>query len=104
MQVILQFVEKYFIFVLVLFLISYLVPRESYQKYFHFFIGALMVAVLMEPVLSILNRNTREEFHQELEKIEIDLSDNGYYEKGEDIFEQFLETPGVDGEENETEK
>ena len=37
MQVILQFVEKYFIFVLVLFLISYLVPRESYQKYFHLY-------------------------------------------------------------------
>ena len=104
MSILLSFVEKYFIFVLVLFLISYLVPRESYQKYFHFFIGALMVAVLMEPVLSFLNRDERADFHGELEKIVSDMSDQGYYEKVEDIFEQFLEAPGMAGEENETEK
>ena len=77
MQVILSFVEKYFIFVLFLFLISYLVPRESYRKYFRFFIGALMAAVLLEPVFSFMNRDAREDFHRQLEKIEKDLSDNG---------------------------
>lgn len=104
MQIVLQFVEKYFIFMLVLFLISYLVPRESYQKYFHFFIGALMVAVLMEPLLSFRSQKVREEFHSEMRKIEQELSDMEYYEKGEDIFEQFLEDPGLAGNQDEEEE
>lgn len=104
MQTILAFVKEYFVFMLVLFLISYLVPRESYRKYFHFFIGALMVAVLMEPVLSFFNRDARGEFHRQLEEIEKNLSEIEYEEKGEDIFEQFLKDPGVDGKENGTEK
>ena len=104
MATILQFVQEYFVFMLVLFLISYLVPRESYQKYFHFFIGALMVAVLMEPILSFFHKDARQEFHRELEKIEKNLSDIEYEEKGEDIFEQFLENPAVDGTENGAEK
>lgn len=104
MEIILQFVKEYFVFMLVLFLISYLVPRDSYQKYFHFFIGALMVAVLMEPVLSFLNRDTRQEVHREMEEIERQLSDMEYEEKGEDIFEQFLKDPSVDGTENGTEE
>ena len=51
MNVILKFVRDYFIFMLILFLFSYLVPKDTYKKYVQFFIGVLMVAILMQPVV-----------------------------------------------------
>ena len=59
MDTILEFVRNYFIFLLVLYLISYLAPQESYRRYFHFFISVLMVAVLMKPVLGFLQKDVR---------------------------------------------
>lgn len=91
----LEFVKNYFIFMLILFLVSYLVPKEEYRKYFNFFIAALMVAILMQPVLSFLDRDTAEKLRDELSIIEGELSDIEYYEKGENIFEQFLTDQGM---------
>lgn len=99
MQTILNFVQQYFVFMLVLFVFSYLVPGESYRKYFHFFIGALMVVVLLKPLLSFSSGKVRGEFEKERKEMEQKLSDREYYEKGEDIFEQFLSDPGLAGTE-----
>lgn len=104
MQIILNFVQDYFVFMLVLFVFSYLVPGESYRKYFQYFIGALMVVILLKPLLSFGNGAYRNEFRQELTHIEKELSDMKYYEKGEDIFEQFLSDPGLAGTEAEKEE
>ena len=101
MQSILDFVKNYFIFMLILFLFSYLAPKESYRRYFHFFIGALMVAILMRPVLSFIDRDAADEFREKLSGIEKQLSSIEYYEKGENIFEQFLSDPGMAGTQDE---
>lgn len=97
MQNILEFVKNYFVFMLILFLVSYLVPREEYRKYFNFFIATLMVAILMQPVLAFLDKDTSEDLREKLSEIEENLSGIEYYEKGENIFEQFLADQGMDG-------
>ncbi|MDD6444762.1 MAG: stage III sporulation protein AF [Lachnospiraceae bacterium] len=101
MQTILQFVKSYFIFMLILFLFSYLAPKESCRKYFHFFIGVLMTAVLLQPLLQLFRQDTGKQFRQELSEIEEEISDMEYYEKGENIYEQFLTDGGMDKEETE---
>ena len=37
MEVVLTFVKNYFVLMLIFYLLSYLTPKETYQKYFHFF-------------------------------------------------------------------
>lgn len=36
MEVVLTFVKNYFVLMLIFYLLSYLTPKEAYQKYFHF--------------------------------------------------------------------
>lgn len=97
MSEVLEFVKNYFIFMLVLFLFSYLVPKESYRKYINFFIGVLMAAVLVRPFLVFVSSDSKREMKKALSEIEEKLADLEYQEKGENIFEQFL------GEATETE-
>ena len=96
MDTILDLVRNYFIFLLVLYLISYLAPQESYRRYFHFFISVLMVAVLMKPVLGFLQKDVRDEARQQLDAIEEQWKQNQYEGKGEDVFEWFCKREGVD--------
>lgn len=97
MTQILEFIKNYFIFMLILFLFSYLVPKENYRKYFNFFIGVLMAAVLIQPFLVFVSSDSKKEMESTLREIEEKLSDLEYQGKGENIFEQFL------GEATETE-
>lgn len=95
MNAILNFVRDYFVFLLVLFLFSYLTPREDYRKYFQFFIGALMVAILMRPVFSFFAGDGEARVRTEIESIFRDIENLEYSGEGEDIFEWFLEHKGV---------
>lgn len=90
MDTILGFVKDYFVLMLILFLFSYLAPKESYRKYFNFFISVLMVAILLRPLLGFMGSDVRGEAKEELQQIEDALDSIEYYEKGESIIEQFL--------------
>ena len=94
---ILDFVKNYFLLMLILFLISYLAPQENYRKYFNFFIGAMMIAILIQPLHVFLNGDARDSAKKELDQIREKMESIEYCEKGENIFEQFL------GETKETE-
>lgn len=96
MSVILNFVRDYFIFMLILFLFSYLAPREDYRKYLQFFIGALMVAILMRPVLTLFSEDGEAQLREELAEIRKEMERIEYSGEGEDIFEWFYEHKGVD--------
>lgn len=96
MNTVVEFVKNYFAFLLVLYLFSYLAPQESYRKYFRFFVSALMIAVLMKPVLGIMQKDVRDEAMLQLDSIAEQLEENQYEGKGEDVFEWFLEREGVD--------
>jgi hypothetical protein len=90
MDTILTFAKNYACFMLILFLFSYLMPREEYRKYFHFFISVLMAAVLLRPILSIFSDTAEGTFAEELSRMEETISGIEYQEKGENIIEQFL--------------
>lgn len=99
MNAILNFVRDYFIFMLILFLFSYLAPREDYRKYLQFFIGALMVVILMRPVLKLFSEDGEEKLGEELAGIREDMERIEYGGEGEDIFDWLSEYEGVDTEE-----
>ena len=50
----LDFLRDYYVFMLVLLVFSYLVPREDYKVYIQFFIGIFVIVLLLKPVLEIL--------------------------------------------------
>jgi hypothetical protein len=90
METILTFAKNYACFMLVLFLFSYLAPREDYRRYFQFFISVLMVAALIGPVLSLFGETGENSLRGQLEQMEDSLSEIDYQEKGEDIIEKFF--------------
>jgi cytochrome c-type biogenesis protein CcmH/NrfG len=90
MDLILNFAKNYACFMLLLFLFSYLTPREEYRKYLRFFISALMAAVLLGPVFSLFSDTAEGKWQEELTRLEEELSDIEYQEKGENMLEQFL--------------
>ena len=83
MEVVLTFVKNYFVLMLIFYLLSYLTPKETYQKYFHFFVSVLVITVLAQPLLVYVARQQLHEIVEQMESIE-------YQEKGENIFEQYL--------------
>ena len=48
MEVVLTFVKNYFVLMLIFYLLSYLTPKETYQKYFDFFGSVLEITGLAE--------------------------------------------------------
>ena len=85
MEVVLTFVKNYFVLMLIFYLLSYLTPKETYQKYFHFF-----VTVLAQPLLVYVGGMKKEEARQQLHEIVEQMESIEYQEKGENIFEQYL--------------
>ena len=55
---------------LLLFVFSYLVPKENYRRYFNFFISVMMVAALLFPLLQISEKEVAEQTKARLEEIE----------------------------------
>ena len=98
--ILLNYVKQYFIFMLLLFVFSYLVPKENYRRYFNFFISVMMVAALLFPLLQISEKEVAEQTKARLEEIEEKIGDTQYYQKGENIFEQFLSDEGLAETEN----
>lgn len=90
METVLSFVKNYFILVLILLVFSYLVPKESYKKYFQFFIGILIAVLLMRPVLSWMKMEDTDFAYENLSKITQRLEEIQYDEEKEDIFELFF--------------
>ena len=85
---------------LLLFVFSYLVPKANYRRYFNFFISVMMVAALLFPLLQISEKEVAEQTKARLEEIEEKIGDTQYYQKGENIFEQFLSDEGLAETEN----
>lgn len=90
MDVVLTFVKNYFVLMLIFYLLSYLTPKETYQKYFHFFVSVLVITVLAQPLLVYVGGMKKEEARQQLHEIVEQMESIEYQEKGENIFEQYL--------------
>ena len=85
---------------LLLFVFSYLVPKENDRRYFNFFISVMMVAALLFPLFQISEKEVAAQTKARLEEIEEKIGDTQYYQKGENIFEQFLSDEGLAETEN----
>lgn len=87
----LEFLKNYYVFMLVLMVFSYLVPKEDYKAYIQFFISVFMIVLLLRPVLKIFMTNDLEGFYEmfevfstQIESLDVEM------EEGEDIFEHFF--------------
>ena len=90
MDVIRSFVKSYFIFLLLLQVIAYLTPKESYKKYVQFFTGALMAVILLRPVLTWMDKETKLPDYAQFEEVMEQLEDICYEGEEEDMFEIFF--------------
>lgn len=90
MDVLFTFVKNYFVLLLIVYVLSYLTPKEEYRKYFQFLVAVLVVAVLSQPLLVYFGGVTKEEAKQQLQEILTQMERMDYQEKGESIFEQYL--------------
>ena len=76
MEAILSLIKSYFVLMLLLLLLTHLAPKESYKKYFQFFIGAWMCVLLLRPVLGwfrdgeALDTSLKKEVLEEIQKSE----------------------------------
>lgn len=87
----LEFLKNYYIFMLVLLVFSYLVPKDEYKKYMQFFIGIFVVVLFLKPVLELftMDNPTRiyemfEGFNLQMEQLDME------FEEGETIYEYFF--------------
>lgn len=87
----LEFLKNYYVFMLLLMVFSYLVPKDEYKKYIQFFIGVFVVVLLLKPVLEFFTMDEPariyevfEPFNQQMEQLDLEI------EEGENIFEHFF--------------
>ena len=87
----LEFLKNYYVFMLILMVFSYLVPKEEYKAYLQFFIGIFMVVLFLKPILEFFTTDNPdlvyevfENFNLQLEQYEVDMTEE------ENIFEYFF--------------
>lgn len=87
----LEFLKNYYVFMLILMVFSYLVPKEEYKKYIQFFIGIFVVVLLLKPVLEFITMDNPaqihevfEPFNQQMEQLDLELKE------GENLYEHFF--------------
>lgn len=98
METILSLFKSCFVLMLLLLIMSYLAPKDSYKKYFQFFIGAWMCVLLLRPVFAWFDHG--EEFVcSETDEVLEEISKLEKWEGEEvNLFELFFVDDGKDGE------
>lgn len=87
----LELLKKYYVFMLILMVFSYLVPKDAYKKYIQLFVGIFMVVLFLKPILTLLTMENPndiyevfEVFNQKIESIDLEQLE------GENIYEYFF--------------
>ena len=87
----LAFLKNYYVFMLILLVLSYLVPKEAYKKYLQFFIGIFVVVLFLKPVLEFFTMDNPmriyevfEPFNRQMEELDLELKE------GENLYEHFF--------------
>lgn len=65
----LDYLKNYYIFMLILMVLSFLVPKEEYKVYIQFFVGIFMMVLLLEPVLELLTMDNPSFIYQIFEEL-----------------------------------
>ncbi len=87
----LEFIKHYYVFMLILMVVTFLLPKEEYKGYIHFFISIFVIVLFLKPVLELFTKEDPafvnqifEEFNIQMESYKIDMSEEG------NIFEYFF--------------
>ena len=87
----LEFLKHYYVFMLILMVASFLLPKEEYKAYIQFFIRIFVIVLFLKPVLELFTREEPafvyqifEEFNVQMEQYEVDMTGE------ENIFEYFF--------------
>lgn len=91
----LDFFKDYYLCMLVLMVVSYLVPKEEYKAYIQFFIGIFIIVLLLQPILTVVNRAGSDGVYQLFEEFSASLDGmHMQMEEREGLFEHFFAAPG----------
>lgn len=81
-----DYLKNYYVFMLILMVMSYLVPKEEYKVYIQFFVGIFVIVLLLEPILEVMTIKeptlVYEIFEELNQKIE-EVSFEDFISKGE---------------------
>ena len=87
----LEFLKHYYVFMLILMVVTFLLPKEDYKKYMQFFISIFVVVLFLKPILEVVTKEDPafvyqifEDFNIQLEGYEVDMTGE------ENIFEYFF--------------
>ena len=87
----LEYLKHYYVFMLILMLVTFLLPKEEYKSYVQFFISIFVIVLFLKPLLELFTREEPafvyqifEEFNVQLEQYEVDMMEGG------NIFEHFF--------------
>ena len=87
----LEFLKKFYIFMLILMVFSYLVPREEYKKYIQFFIGIFVVVLFLKPVLEFFSMDNPMRIYEVFESFQLQMDElDVELEEGENLYEHFF--------------
>lgn len=85
----LDFLKNYYVFMLILMVISFLVPKEEYKAYMQHFIGIFMIVLLLRPLLELFTAENPsliyevfDAFNVQIEEFDVSMEEN--------IFEHFF--------------
>ena len=65
----LEYLKNYYIFMLILMVVSFLVPKDEYKVYIQFFVGIFMVVLFLEPILELFTAQDASYFYQIFEEL-----------------------------------
>ena len=87
MEVLTSFIKNFFVLMLLLSVVSYLVPKESYRRYIQFFIGIFMAVILLKPAVEWMFSGDTGVVYENLDSVTKQLEQIEFKEEnGEDIF------------------
>ena len=81
----LEYLKNYYVFMLVLMVFSFLVPKEEYKVYLQFFVSVFLVVLLLTPVLEFVTMDEPGmvydiflDMNQQIEQMDIEKEANIY--------------------------
>lgn len=85
-----ELLKDYYVFMLILMVISYLVPKDDYKSYIQFFIGVFVVVLFIKPVLEMMTIDNPSLVTEVFDNINSQIEHIDMETEGVDIFEYFF--------------
>lgn len=85
----LEFLKNYYVFMLVLMVLSFLVPKEEYKTYIQHFIGIFMIVLLLRPLLELFTAEEPTLIYEVFDAFNVQIEEFDVSEEG-NIFEHFF--------------